>query len=686
MADGRDIFTGVKTTLGLKAPVYAAVFSNLTLAGIQDVDGFAGADGVRVLAGGQTDPSENGIYNMRDGTWERAKDFDKRNDFVRGTLIAVANRQSSAAMYMVEVGPVNIDVDDITFSVAAFAANTGLPGFVINGTYPEDQTDQIQVMLDAMAAVAVSATDGNGYRLQTIGTFGISGKITVPAAMRGLIWEGGQFICALDGDWTETTYAIEVAGRRCTVQNINIDCNHVCAGIGNTGGQNVIRFNRVQKQTTYAYHAAGTVGGTQWIGNRAQQWPSVTAEELANINSRYDADGVCLETGDDKFFYNILSDNGCNFRAKADASSTLISGNHLFNGGQFVTRTVTSITQGNPGVITAPSHGLENGTVIIFNVSGMTQLNGNRYRAASVTTDTFALDDTDGDPVDTSGFSAFTSGTVRGIRTSPKNIICEYAAGGMEFADNYIGNGEIDLYTDNVVFDNNFGLNITNNAFLEYWCALFGQPGVNHPSSFRWRNWRFGSSVVNSGEVPQLVLRPNEDNDEYDDDWSVLAPAGINAWQYLALQDRIAIGRPYDNDFPVVTFISPNQDNDGTTVAFVDSDTTDPEDAPRLGSRGDRLQMQAPQQLVLRLSATEGDSARMDFEDPTSSTNPYIESVGNEMNIRGVAGIRFINVTNVVPDLDTNRDASFAFTSNTNLRIAFRGNDGVTRVADITLA
>tara|TARA_R110000787_G_scaffold35641_6_gene91365 strand:+ start:656 stop:3175 length:2520 start_codon:yes stop_codon:yes gene_type:complete len=68
--------------------------------------------------------------------------------------------------------------------------------------------------------------------------------------------------------------------------------------------------------------------------------------------------------------------------------------------------TITAATQANPVVITAVAHGLSNSDEIaIYNVAGMTQLNGLGFTVANVTDDTFELTGVDG-----TGYSTFTSG------------------------------------------------------------------------------------------------------------------------------------------------------------------------------------------------------------------------------------------------------------------------------------
>lgn len=74
---------------------------------------------------------------------------------------------------------------------------------------------------------------------------------------------------------------------------------------------------------------------------------------------------------------------------------------------------VSAITQADPGVVTANSHGRSNGDVVYLSgVSGMTEVNDKRYIVAGATTNTFELNDKDGGNIDTSGFTAYTSGGI----------------------------------------------------------------------------------------------------------------------------------------------------------------------------------------------------------------------------------------------------------------------------------
>lgn len=88
----------------------------------------------------------------------------------------------------------------------------------------------------------------------------------------------------------------------------------------------------------------------------------------------------------------------------------------FFRGGAPVVtnpRNITGITQANPGVVTAVAHGYDDlDTVVISGVLGMTQVNAKYFLINVLTANTFQLLDMFGNNVDTSAYSAYTSGGV----------------------------------------------------------------------------------------------------------------------------------------------------------------------------------------------------------------------------------------------------------------------------------
>ncbi len=111
-----DRLNGLTTSVAVKAPCVAVANSNVTLAGLQTVGGVALAADDRVLLIGQTDDTENGIYNADSGDWTRARDFDGARDVVQGTLVLVRNQFIEGAFYEVtSTNPITIGTSAITF-------------------------------------------------------------------------------------------------------------------------------------------------------------------------------------------------------------------------------------------------------------------------------------------------------------------------------------------------------------------------------------------------------------------------------------------------------------------------------------------------------------------------------------------------------------------------------------------
>ena len=92
-------------------------------------------------------------------------------------------------------------------------------------------------------------------------------------------------------------------------------------------------------------------------------------------------------------------------------------------------KTVTAVTQANPGVATSTAHTLTDGSVGYFNaVTGMAQLEGQAIRVDTVLTDSFALQG-----INTTNYPAFTAGTLIPVSVwSTLSRAASYQIGGGE--------------------------------------------------------------------------------------------------------------------------------------------------------------------------------------------------------------------------------------------------------------
>lgn len=120
-ATADDRIAGLSTSVAVKAPVHTVATSNITLSGLQTINGVTldGSTLYRVLCINQTDTTQNGIYNATTGSWSRAQDFDGNRDVVQGTRVLVALPGSSNAQEyeLTSANPITFGTSAITFAL-----------------------------------------------------------------------------------------------------------------------------------------------------------------------------------------------------------------------------------------------------------------------------------------------------------------------------------------------------------------------------------------------------------------------------------------------------------------------------------------------------------------------------------------------------------------------------------------
>lgn len=112
-----DLINGVTTSVAVKPACRVATTANITLSGLQTIDGITVVADDRVLVKNQTDSGDNGIYVASSTTWARAVDFDGARDVVKGTLIFVNSGTANGAYTwrVTSSDPIVIGDDNINF-------------------------------------------------------------------------------------------------------------------------------------------------------------------------------------------------------------------------------------------------------------------------------------------------------------------------------------------------------------------------------------------------------------------------------------------------------------------------------------------------------------------------------------------------------------------------------------------
>ena len=104
--------------LGWKHACVCASTVNLTLSGLQTIDGVTVTSGQRVLVTNQSTASENGIYNASSGVWSRASDMDGAWDVAYGTRVFVVggSTQAESNWYVSSADPLTIGTSSLAFT------------------------------------------------------------------------------------------------------------------------------------------------------------------------------------------------------------------------------------------------------------------------------------------------------------------------------------------------------------------------------------------------------------------------------------------------------------------------------------------------------------------------------------------------------------------------------------------
>ena len=113
-----------------KMPCQCATLANITLSGLQTIDGYTTLAGDRVLVKNQTSAANNGIYIAGTGSWVRSSDADTWNELICAISFIEYGSQAGGAWFCTAqnggtIGTTPINWSQFTTS-ATYSAGTGL--------------------------------------------------------------------------------------------------------------------------------------------------------------------------------------------------------------------------------------------------------------------------------------------------------------------------------------------------------------------------------------------------------------------------------------------------------------------------------------------------------------------------------------------------------------------------------
>jgi hypothetical protein len=141
--------------LAFKAPCRLATTANITLSGLQTIDGVTVVADDRVLVKNQTTGSENGIYLAKSTAWVRARDFDGGGDAVKGTRIYVHSGATQSGEHILTTADgFTIGTTSLAFSLSSAASTATIVSVTSFGAVGDGSTDDTAAFVAAFAYLA----------------------------------------------------------------------------------------------------------------------------------------------------------------------------------------------------------------------------------------------------------------------------------------------------------------------------------------------------------------------------------------------------------------------------------------------------------------------------------------------------------------------------------------------------
>jgi len=116
----RDLVTAEALKIKSKEDVHCATTANITLSGLQTIDGYSAVAGNRALVKDQSTASQNGIYAVAAGAWTRVTDFDSNvnNEIDLGAEVWVSNGtvNGGSRWTLTTTGAITVGATNLSFS------------------------------------------------------------------------------------------------------------------------------------------------------------------------------------------------------------------------------------------------------------------------------------------------------------------------------------------------------------------------------------------------------------------------------------------------------------------------------------------------------------------------------------------------------------------------------------------
>jgi hypothetical protein len=212
-----------------KQPVACATLTNITLSGLQTIDGYTTLAGDRVIVKNQTTTANNGIYVASSGAWSRSSDADTWNELVSAIAFVEYGSQAGSAWFCTVTPGGTLGTTPVTWSQfttsATYNAGTGLTltGFTFSitnigtaGTYGSASsvpvfTTNAQGQVTSVTNTSISITNSQVSGLGTMSTQNANNVAITGGSINGTTI-GGSSASAITGTTITATSSFSGSG------------------------------------------------------------------------------------------------------------------------------------------------------------------------------------------------------------------------------------------------------------------------------------------------------------------------------------------------------------------------------------------------------------------------------------------------------------------------------------------
>jgi len=283
--------------LAFKQPALVATTGNITLSGLQTIDGVTVVAGDRVLVKNQTTQANNGIYLASATAWSRAPDANTWDEYLAAYLFVLSGTTQGGSAWVCTVAPGGtLGVTPITFTqfsnTALYTAGTGLT--LNNFVFSITNTGVTATTYGSATASPVFAVNAQGQitsvtnttitpavgSITGLGT-GVATALAVNTGIAGaFVVNGGALGTPSSGTLTN-----------CTFPTLNQNTTGYAAGLAG-GAAGSLPYQSAVNTTTFL--AAGSNGQVLTLAAGVPSWATPSGGTVTSVSGTGSVNGITL--------------------------------------------------------------------------------------------------------------------------------------------------------------------------------------------------------------------------------------------------------------------------------------------------------------------------------------------------------------------------------------------------------